>query len=86
MAALDPGAKDRGTKPDTKTGPGALGVLNDKALGNDRRKDMCKSAYIEAEFITNRAVDRLLVSGDDVIANRTKLMAAIAKVIRAHMK
>jgi N-acetylmuramoyl-L-alanine amidase len=47
---------------------------------------MCKSAYIEAEFITNRAVDRLLVSGDDVIANRTKLMAAIAKVIRAHMK
>jgi N-acetylmuramoyl-L-alanine amidase len=86
MAALDPGAKDRGTKPDTKTGPGALGVLNDKALGNDRRRDMCKSAYIEAEFITNRAVNRLLVAGDDVIANRTKLMAAVAKVLRAHMK
>jgi N-acetylmuramoyl-L-alanine amidase len=27
MAALDPGAKDRGTKPDTKTGPGALGTI-----------------------------------------------------------
>jgi N-acetylmuramoyl-L-alanine amidase len=47
---------------------------------------MCVSAYIEAEFISNPKVDKLLVSGPDAIANRTKVMASVAKTIRAHMK
>ncbi len=88
LKALDDGAKDRHVKPDTESGPGALGVLNDHNLGNDLITDgrLCRSAYIEAEFITNRAVDKLLVSGPDAIANRTKVMAALAKAIRAHMR
>jgi len=84
--ALDAGAKDRGVKPDTMSGPGSLGVMNDRALGNDRVEKMCRSAYIEAEFISNAAVDALIVSGPNAVANRTKLMGAVAKAIRTHMK
>jgi len=86
---LDSGAKDRGVKPDTQSGPGSLGVMNDHALGNDRVgnvEKMCRSAYIETEFISNAAVDTLIVSGPSAIANRTKLMAAVAKAIRTHMR
>jgi N-acetylmuramoyl-L-alanine amidase len=86
IAALDPNAQDRHVKPDTESGPGGLTVLDDKLLGNDKRQDMCRSAYIEAEFITNPAVDTLLVSGPDAIANRTKVMTAVAKAIRAQLK
>ena len=84
--ALDEGARDRGVKPDTLSGPGSLGVMNDHALGNDRVEKMCRSAYIEAEFISNAAVDTLIVSGPNAITNRTKLMAAVAKAIRTHMR
>ena len=86
LKSIDPNAKDRGLKPDTESGPRALGVLNDRALGNDRVEKMCRSAYIEAEFITNPAVDTLLISGPDAIANRTKVMASVAKAIRNHMR
>jgi N-acetylmuramoyl-L-alanine amidase len=76
IAALDSKAKDRGLKPDTDSGPGGLTVLDDKLLGNAKRPrpEMCRSAYIEAEFITNPAVDTLLVSGPDAVANRTRVM------------
>ncbi len=84
--SVDPNAKSRGVKPDTESGPKTLGVLNDKALGNDRRTDMCRAAYVEAEFITNPTVDALFVSGPDAIPNRTAVMASVAKAIRAHMK
>lgn len=83
--ALDPGSKNRGVKPDTESEPGSLGVMNDHALGNDNVEKMCRSAYIEAEFISNSAADSLIVSGPNAIANRTKLMAAVAKAIRHHM-
>jgi N-acetylmuramoyl-L-alanine amidase len=86
ILALDPRAKDRGLKPDTETQPKALGVLNDKNLGNDKVENMCRAGYLEVEFISNPAVENLLVSGPDAIANRTKVMAAVAKAIRAHMK
>lgn len=86
MRSINPSAKDRGVKSDTDSGPGALGVLNDINLGNDRVQRRCVSAYIEAEFISNPKVDKLLVSGPDAIANRTKVMASVAKAIRAHMK
>lgn len=88
LKEIDPQATDRGVKPDTQTGPGALGVLNDERLGNTQRPptDQCRAAYVEMEFITNRRVDRLLISGPDAIANRTRVMSAIAKAIRKHMK
>jgi N-acetylmuramoyl-L-alanine amidase len=63
-----------------------LGVLNDKALGNDRVTRMCRSAYIEAEFITNPGVETLLISGPNAVANRTNAMAAVATAIRGHMR
>jgi N-acetylmuramoyl-L-alanine amidase len=86
--SLDTGAKDRGVKPDTESGPGSLGVMNDQALGNGQLpvSKMCRSAYIEAEFITNAAVDRLIVSGPDALPNRVKLMGAVARAIRTHMR
>ncbi|WP_027581124.1 N-acetylmuramoyl-L-alanine amidase [Bradyrhizobium sp. Ai1a-2] len=86
--SLDARAKDRGIKPDTESGPGSLGVMNDHSLGNDQvpANKMCRSAYIEAEFITNAAVDKLIVSGPEAVPNRTKLMAAVAQAIRSHMR
>lgn len=86
LKALDAGTKDRGLKPDTQTNPGALGVLNDKLLGNDRRGDPCLSAYLEVEFITNRAVETLLISGPAAVANRTKAMEAVAKACLEQMR
>ena len=41
---------------------------------------------MEVEYITNPNVEALLVSGPDVIANRTKIMAAVATAIRGHMR
>jgi N-acetylmuramoyl-L-alanine amidase len=86
ITTLDPNAQDRGVKPDTKTKPKALGVLNDNNLGNDKVEKMCRAAYIEAEYITNPKVETLLVSGPNAIANRTVVMAAVTKAVRAHMK
>ena len=86
MRAIDVQAVDRGLKGDDQTGPGALGLLNDKLLGNHLRAKMCVAAYVEAEFITNPRVDKLIVSGPDAIANRTKVMDELAKAIRAHLR
>ncbi len=90
LKAIDPtGANDRGVKPDTQTEPGSLGVLNDNSLGNNQAGSvakMCRSAYFEAEFISNKAADKLLVSGPDAIANRTKAMAAVAKAMLVHIR
>ncbi|MBO9622249.1 MAG: N-acetylmuramoyl-L-alanine amidase [Sphingomonas sp.] len=85
MRAIHPQARDRGVKPDTQSGPGAMGVLRDAALGNTTRPKKCVAAYIEAEFITNRTIDQLLVSGPDAVPNRTKVMASVAKAIRTYM-
>jgi N-acetylmuramoyl-L-alanine amidase len=89
LKAMDSGANDRQVKPDTATQPGSLGVLNDNSLGNNQAGSvakMCRSAYIEAEFISNKAADKLLVSGPDAIANRTKAMAAVAKAMLIHIR
>lgn len=88
LKALDSGAKDRGIKPDNQGNPDlpGFGVLNDKNLGNNQRPDPCRAAYIEAEFITNKAVDKLLISGPDAIANRTKAMGAVAKACLDQMR
>jgi N-acetylmuramoyl-L-alanine amidase len=82
MRAVNPAAKDRHVKPDTDSGPGSLGVLNDEDLGNTHANPMCVAAYIEAEFISNPKVDKILISGPDAIANRTKAMASVASAIR----
>jgi N-acetylmuramoyl-L-alanine amidase len=85
MRAIHPTAKDRGVKPDNQTGPGVLGVLRDTALGNTGRPKKCLGAYIEAEFITNPTIDKLLISGPNALANRTKLLDSVAKAIRGEM-
>ncbi|MEG3089139.1 N-acetylmuramoyl-L-alanine amidase [Sphingomonas sp. PB4P5] len=85
MRAINPAAVDRGVKPDTVSGPGVMGVLRDTALGNTARPKKCVAAYIEAEFITNPTIDKLLVCGPEAILNRTKVLSAVAKAIRTHM-
>ncbi len=86
IAKLDNGANDRGTKPDTKTKIGALGVLNDKTLGNDKRQKKCRAALLEIEFISNPDADRLLVSGSKALSNRTAIMDALASTLRKQLK
>jgi N-acetylmuramoyl-L-alanine amidase len=86
LKALDSKSRDGGIKPDTDSGPGGLGVLKDADLGNTASNALCRSAYMELEFISNLAVDRLLISGPNAIANRTEVMAQLAKDIRAYMR
>lgn len=83
---LDSGAKDRKIKPDTEAKLGAIGVLNDKSLGNDKRQDMCRAALLEIEFISNPVADNILVSGSDALPNRTRIMEDLAKALRSHLK
>ena len=83
---VDATTPDRGLKPDTATGPKALGLLNDNLLGNHKRVNKCVAAYIELEFITNPKVETLIVSGPDAIANRKTIMAELAKGVRKQMK
>ncbi len=85
LRAVNPQTKDRGVKPDTESGPRSLGVLNDISLGNADRPRKCVAAYVEAEFISNPKVDKLLISGPDALANRTRVLAEVAKAIRAHL-
>lgn len=85
MRAVNPTAKDRGVKPDTETKPKSLGVLDDAALGNTAANPRCVSAYIEAEYISNPKVDKILISGPDAIANRTQVMASVATAIRGFL-
>jgi N-acetylmuramoyl-L-alanine amidase len=85
LKSMDTGANNRGVKPDTQSGPGRLGVLNDTHLGNVNRPDKCRSCYVELEFITNPTVDKLLISGADAVQNRQKIMDNLAKTIVNYM-
>jgi N-acetylmuramoyl-L-alanine amidase len=88
MKSVDPTATDRGVKPDTATGPSKLGTLNDVALGNVGKPTgkKCLAAYFEVEFITNPTVEKVLVSGPGATANRTKVMASVAKAMLAKIR
>ena len=86
LRAIDPTAKDRGVKPDTQSGPGGLGVLNDRALGNAARARPAAAALAEMEFITHPGVDRLIVSGQDAAANRRAVAAPLAEAIRGYLR
>ena len=79
MKSIDPTVKDRKVKPDTATGPGKLGTLNDVSLGNRGKSKKCRAACLEAEFIANPKVDALLISGPSAAANQRKVMGAVAK-------
>ena len=79
LRKLDKGAKNRGAKPDTQTKLKSLGVLRDPGVGLSGK--MCRSILIEVEFITNPAVDLLLVSGKDASANRDAVMGAAARAL-----
>ena len=83
IRAVDPTVKDRGVKPDDKSGPGRLGTLNDVALGNSGRADKCLAAYVEAEFITNPTVEKVLISGPNAKSNQRTVMASVARAILA---
>jgi N-acetylmuramoyl-L-alanine amidase len=77
--------KDRKIKPDTLTKHKKLAVLSDINLGNANRADKCAAALLELEFITNTAVDHLLISGPKAAANRQAVLASVAKAIVAEM-
>ncbi|MCM2477311.1 hypothetical protein HGO38_28065 [Rhizobium sp. CG5] len=88
LKSLDGGARDRGIKPDNEGNPDlpGFGVLNDRNLGNDERPDPCRAAYIEAEFITNPSVEKLLISGGNAMANRRAAMGAVAEAVLQAMR
>ncbi|TVV69534.1 N-acetylmuramoyl-L-alanine amidase [Sphingomonas solaris] len=86
LRAIDAGAKDRGVKPDTLSGPGGLGVLNDRALGNIGRAVPAVAALAEIEFITHPAVDRLLAGGGGATARRRAVAVPLAEAIRGYLR
>jgi N-acetylmuramoyl-L-alanine amidase len=79
LKAIDPGAKDRGVKPDTDTVHQSLGILRDADLGNNTLVPKARAAYAELEFITNNKVEKQLISGPDAVANRKMVMGNLAK-------
>lgn len=81
LLSVDPTTKDRKVKPETDTGPGRLGTLNDVSLGNVGKKDKCLAAYFEVEFITNPTVEAVLISGPGAAANRITVMGTVAKAM-----
>lgn len=78
IKSVDPTVTDRGVKPDHQSGPKSLGTLKQVVQGNAARPKKCRSAYIEAEFITNPTVEQVLISGPNAVANRQKVVASIA--------
>jgi N-acetylmuramoyl-L-alanine amidase len=86
LRSIDVKAKNRGVKPDTQTEPKELGVMNDTSLGNQTRPDKCRSCYVELEFISNPAVDRLLISGPEAIQNRQLVMGNLAKTLTDYLE
>ena len=86
LKAIGPGAKNRGVKPDTQTGPGRLGVMNDRSLGNENRPVKCRSCYVELEFISNPAVDDLLISGQSSAQNRELIMGNLGKTMVEYLE
>lgn len=81
LKSIDAQAKNRGVKPDTVSGPKKLEIMNDEHLGNATRPDMCRSCYVELEFITNQRVDNLLISGPNALQNRQIVMGNLARTL-----
>jgi N-acetylmuramoyl-L-alanine amidase len=81
LRAIEGQPKDRGVKPDTQSGPGGLGVLNPRALGKGQQGRACVAALAEVEFITNPAVDYLIVSGSEAAMHRRAVAEPLATAI-----
>jgi len=78
LKSIDPQAKNRGVKPDTDSGPGSLPLLRDDRLGNLNRPRKCRACYVELEFISNKRVDELLISGPNAAQNVRTVMGNLA--------
>jgi N-acetylmuramoyl-L-alanine amidase len=78
METFDSGAKSRGVKPETDTGPGSLGAIHDSSMGTATLNPRCRAAYLELEFITNPSVETNLISGPNALANRQTLLGDLA--------
>ena len=81
LKSIDAQAKNRGVKPDTASGPGSLPLLRDDRLGNVNRPKKCRACYIELEFITNKRVDELLISGPNASQNVRTVMGNLASTL-----
>ncbi len=81
LKSLDAQAKNRGVKPDTASGPGSLALLRDDRLGNVNRPKKCRACYVELEFITNKRVDELLISGPNAAQNVRTVMGNLASTM-----
>lgn len=81
LKSIDDQAKNRGVKPDTESGPGSLPLLRDDRLGNVNRPKKCRACYVELEFITNKRVDELLVSGPNASQNVRTVMGNLASTL-----
>ena len=86
IRSVDPTVIDRGVKPDDESRPKRLGTLNDVSSGNTTRASKCSAAYVEAEFISNPTVERVLISGPGAAANRQKVLASVAKAMLEHLR
>ncbi len=78
LKSIDAQAKNRGVKPDSASGPGSLALLRDDRLGNLNRPKKCRACYVELEFITNKRVDELLISGPNASQNVHTVMGNLA--------
>jgi len=81
LKSIDDQAKNRGVKPDTASGPGSLALLRDDRLGNVNRPKKCRACYVELEFITNKRVDELLISGPNASQNVRTVMGNLASTL-----
>jgi len=81
LKSIDAQAKNRGVKPDTASGPGSLPLLRDDRLGNVNRPKKCRACYVELEFITNKRVDELLISGPNASQNVRTIMNNLASTL-----
>ena len=81
LKSIDAQAENRGVKPDTVSGPGNLPLLRDDRLGNVNRPKKCRACYVELEFITNKRVDELLISGPNASQNVRTVMGNLASTL-----
>ncbi|EYF06146.1 N-acetylmuramoyl-L-alanine amidase [Chondromyces apiculatus] len=79
MKVFDSKARNRNVKADKDTEHKSLWVLRDPGVGLSG--EMCRSAMIEMEFITNPVADKNLVSGPNAAANRDAVMLSVAKAL-----
>ncbi|HEU0253797.1 MAG TPA: N-acetylmuramoyl-L-alanine amidase [Pyrinomonadaceae bacterium] len=86
LKSIDAEANNRGVKPDTQTEKKRLGVLNDNSLGNAGRPEKCRACYIELEFISNKRVDELLVSGSNASQNKRLVMRNLAATLIEYLE